>query len=155
MKQLTVTAEEFLKRGSDRLPQEPEMVKLRLTGARNALAAIANSRLLLRVSVLDLSFQSLGPSDVVALVASRYVCNLASLDLKRNFIKTEGAAALAASKYLRNLTSIDLACNDIKAKGAAEIGWCNVLSVLSMFDPAACRSARKLTERQAAGSAAA
>jgi hypothetical protein len=34
-------------------------------------------------------------------------------------------------------------------------GWCNVLSVLSMFDPAACRSVSLRAERQAAGSAAA
>jgi predicted dehydrogenase len=33
--------------------------------------------------------------------------------------------------------------------------WCNVLSVLSMFDPAACRSVSLRAERQAAGLAAA
>lgn len=74
------------------------------------------SSLYLNLTILDLSHNLIGDTEMVALAPSKCLINLTIFDLSHNQIGDKGAEAIA--KHLINLTMLDLMANDgIKAAG--------------------------------------
>jgi uncharacterized protein (TIGR02996 family) len=90
-------------------------------GNHDAVARLASSEFLSRLTRLSLWECSVGDAGVEALAASPYAVNLYSLDLQRNKITAAGAKAIVAAPYLGNLTTIRLNYNRLGDEGKAAL----------------------------------
>lgn len=90
----------------------PESLWLRYNAfTAKGVAALANSRVLSKVELLDLGFNPVGDEGASALAASPYVGALEHLDLTSTKIGDVGAAALMDSDRLAGLDSLKLTMN--------------------------------------------
>ncbi|MFL5341272.1 MAG: TIGR02996 domain-containing protein [Gemmataceae bacterium] len=79
---------------------------------------LAESPLLARIAVLNVSNAQLGDDGLRLLAESKYVANLKSLLADRNGFSADGAGHIAASKHLTNLRELFLPANQIGDTGA-------------------------------------